>query len=271
MGFLSTLRTILLGNTEKKKTARVNNRSGNNSINNQAILMKAIEKVLKGYYKGQKCSFTDKLLVIWSADGILLDSLQESKFTTELASYLDNEMDAVFAAIELRPGPLPEKHDFTKVQDGIYMEIRNKIKSGVAGKAEITSLPKFGSLIKKKYILDSGEIVNLPTKRYNIGIGEYPALNTFRQNHIAVDDDAESPEFENNKYVSRRHAYIRYSADEGFMLQAEFDGTIKAGKRTRILRQDQTIDVDDIVAQPLKDGDCIELSKNVRLLFKIIN
>ena len=55
------------------------------------------------------------------------------------------------------------------------------------------------------------------------------------------------------------------------MLQAEPQGTIKAGMRTRILRDEAEIEVDDMVPQPLRNGDCIELSKNVRLIFKVLS
>lgn len=276
MGLLTKLKSILVGNTEDKKPAEINTTSastGNstNSINNQASLMKSIEKVLKGYYKGQKYSFTDKILRVWVQDGLLLDSLRESKFSDELAIYLDNEMDACFTSIELHQGPIPAKNNFTQVNNDVYLEICSKTKPVLTGRAEIMALPKYGSLLKKKYILDSHEIEKLPSQRYNIGIGEYPNLNVFRQNHIVIDDDPENPEFDKNKYVSRKHAYIRYSQEEGFLLQAELDGTNKAGKRTRILRNDAIVDVDEVVAQPLKDGDCIELSKNVRLIFKVLN
>ena len=276
MGLLTKFKTILVGKTEDNKpaevkTADISPSNSTNSINNQANLMGTIEKVLKGYYKGQKYSFTDKILSVWVLDGILLDSLRESKFTDELAIYLDNEMDACFTTIELHQGPIPAKNNFTKVNNDVYLEICSKTRPVLTGKAEIMALPKYGSLLKKKYVLDSQELEKMPSQRYNIGISEYPNLNIFRQNHIVIDDDPNNPEFDKNKYVSRKHAYIRYSQEEGFLLQAELEGTNKAGKRTRILRDDMIVDVDEVVAQPLKDGDCIELSKNVRLIFKVLN
>ena len=138
--------------------------------------------------------------------------------------------------------------------------------------AEITALKNYGSLKMDRYELDSLSIEELPSKRYNIGAGEYPDLSgRFRCNHIAIDDDPESEGYERNKHVSRTHAYIRYNPDNGFMLQAEPEGTVKAGMRTRILRENMEIDVDDIVPQPLRNGDCIELSKNVRLIFKVLS
>ena len=55
------------------------------------------------------------------------------------------------------------------------------------------------------------------------------------------------------------------------MLHAETEGTVLAGMRTRILRDEEMIDVDNVVPQPLKNGDCIELSRNVRLMFNVLS
>lgn len=276
MGLLRKIKSVVMGNVNDNKSAPdaepvIGNENVGNSIENQAALMKAVEKTLKGYYKGQKYSFSDKILKIWVTDGLQYDSLRQTGFVTELTSYLDNEMGAIFSSVELRPGPLPTQHDFTQLNENTYIELCSVAVTFKGRNAEIIALPNYGSLKKPRYVLDSIEIEKTPSKRYNIGIGEYPEMKGFRQNHIAIDDDPECPEFNKNRYVSRKHAFIRYAADTGFMLQAEFEGTQKAGKRTRILRDEQIIDVDDVVAQPLKDGDCIELSKNVRFIFKTLN
>ncbi len=283
MGLFKKIRSVVIGTLNDNQNASrpmINNAeagaannstASNNSIENQASLMKSIEKTLKSYYKGQTFSFSDKILNIWITDGLLFNSLRESDFINELKSYLDNELGAVFTSVELCPGPLPTQHDFTQINDTAYIELCGKAVILDSSNAEILSLPDYGSLKKERYVLSSTEIEKTPSKRYNIGIGEYPEVKGFRQNHIAVDDDPESPEFNKNRYVSRKHAFIRYSLEAGFLLQAELEGTQKAGKRTRILREEQIIEVDDVVAQPLKDGDCIELSKNVRFMFKIIN
>ncbi len=291
MGLLDKLKSIVIGNIgdkqpaaprqqepadnevtpAKEKETPVVNVSSKNSINNQADLTKAIEKVLKGYYKGQKYSFEDKILNIWVNDTLQYDSLRASSFVVDLISSLDNEMGAVFSSVKLQPGPIPANNTFTKITDVVYIELTSKITVTHSGKAEISIIGNHGSLKQNVYQLDSVEIEKMPTRRYNIGIGEYPELaNVYRHNHIAVDDDPQNPCFEKNKYVSRKHAYITYSANVGYLLQAEPEGTKIAGKRTRILRETGVIEVDDVVAQPLRNGDCIELSKNVRLLFKII-
>lgn len=283
MGLFKKIKSIVIGNIndsqkaadpviDTAKNAVVNNSSASkNSIENQAALMKAIEKTLKGYYKGQKYSFSDKILKIWITDGLQYNSLRESDFVGEVVNFLDNELGALFSSVELHPGPIPAQHDFTQINETAYIELRFAASTDYSRNAEIISVPNYGSLKKERYVLDAIEIEETPSKRYNIGIGEYPEVKGFRHNHIAVDDDPESPQFIRNRYVSRKHAFIRYSVDAGFLLQAEFDGTQKAGKRTRIIRDDLIIDVDDVVAQPLKDGDCIELSKNVRFMFKTLN
>ena len=274
MGFLDKIKSVFIGNmeAEEKKPAEVTKTddNNNNSISSQAALMKNIEKTLKGYYKGQKASFEDKILKVWVSDTLLYDSLKASNFVKDLICCLDNEMGVNFHTLELYPGPLPSDHNFTKVSDSVHLELCNRYVAKASNKAEIRALDNYGSLKENVYTLDSNEIVTLPLNRYNIGIGRYPDMpGVFRENHIAIDDAPDCAGFERNRYVSRKHAFIRYSPDAGFMLQAELEGTKKAGKRTRILRAEGEIEVDDFVAQPLKDGDCIELSKNVRLLFKL--
>lgn len=246
--------------------------SKENCISKEDSLKQSVELVLKKNYKGGRFSFDDKILRIWVTDIVQYDSLKESGFVNDLVIYLDGQLGINFSGIEICRGPLPESHDFAKLDECSYMDIFTKSRPVRMKKAEITALKNYGSLKMDRYELDSLSIEELPSKRYNIGAGEYPDLSgRFRCNHIAIDDDPESEGYERNKHVSRTHAYIRYNPDNGFMLQAEPEGTVKAGMRTRILRENMEIDVDDIVPQPLRNGDCIELSKNVRLIFKVLS
>lgn len=257
MGFIRTLFS--------KGTAK------ENSISTQDSLMKSVENIMKSNFKGQGNSLSDKILRIWVNDNLRYESLKSSDFVDSLRYYLDSQLGLAFSAVELVPGPLPEDSAFTGLSENIYMEVCAKTVAARVQKAEIIAIKNHGSLKKKKYVLDSSEIEKLPSKRYNIGVGEYPQLSgRFRCNHIAVDDDLESPDYEHNKYVSRTHAYIRFSCKDGFMLQAEPEGTPLAGMKTCIIRADQVIEVDDVVPQPLCNGDCIELSKSVRLLFNVV-
>lgn len=274
MGFFNKIKTVLIGNIGTEDTAEkvAAENKDTNSINSHAALMKNIEKILNANYKGQKTSFSDKVLKIWVNDSLVHDSLKESGFITELICYLDNQMGVHFHSLEITSDPLPDQHNFTQVAANVYLQLCNRQVASISKRAEITVQENWGSLQKNRYILDSAEIETLPLKRYNIGFGEHPDISgMLRCNQIAIDDNQDSPEFNRNRYVSRTHAYIRYSDKSGFLLQAEREGTNLAGKRTRILRAEGVVEVDNFVAQPLKDGDCIELSKNVRLIFKLID
>lgn len=243
-----------------------------NCISRQDNLKRMIELLLKKNYKGGNFSFDDKILRILITDSIQYYSLIESGFKTDLIIYLDGQMGINFAEVDICTGPLPETHNMSQLDEGAYMDILTKERPVRMSKAEIFVQKNYGTLKMDKYEIDSEAINELPSKRYNIGAGEYPEIaGRFRQNHIAIDDDPESEGYERNKHVSRTHAYIRYSTENGFLLQAEPEGTVKAGMRTRILRADSEIEVDDVVPQPLHNGDCIELSKNVRLIFKVLS
>ena len=270
MGFFNKLASIINGKEVEKKP-EVKQKSVDNSISMQEELTNSIMKVMKNNFKGQSFSLNDKILRIWILDNIKYESLQESDYAASLFTHLDAQMGLVFSKIELNQGPLPDNHGFASLGNSVYLEICQKTLPNRARKAELFAIPNYGSLKMEKYVLDSVEIEGMASRRYNIGAGEYPDVRgRFRHNHIAIDDDPDSAGYERNKYVSRTHAYIRYSVKDGFLLQAEPEGTPKADKGTRIYRDEVTIDVDDVVAQPLKDGDCIELSKNVRLMFKVL-
>lgn len=248
------------------------NNSGDNCISRQDNLKRMIELVLNKNYKGDSFSFDDKILRILITDSVQYHSLVGSGFKTDLIIYLDGQMGISFADVDIYTGPLPQAHNMSQLDECAYMDICTKERPVQKRRAEIFVQRNYGTLKMDKYELDSEVINELPSKRYNIGAGEYPEIaGRFRQNHIAIDDDPESEGYERNKHVSRTHAYIRYSAENGFLLQAEPEGTVKSGMRTRILRADTEIEVDDVVPQPLHNGDCIELSKNVRLIFKVLS
>ena len=108
---------------------------------------------------------------------------------------------------------------------------------------------------------------------YNIGAGKFPKIPTgYRENHIAIDDNPDSPMVEKNKFVSRMHAHIGFSDKFGFYFQVEKDGTRLMGKRTRIFRGEEKIECENPEAKiPLQDGDLIELGKAVVLKYKQLN
>ena len=104
-------------------------------------------------------------------------------------------------------------------------------------------------------------------KRWNIGRGENVDGAYFRQNHIVFEDDSTN---DCNKYVSRAHAHIKF--DNAFMLFVDSGGRKCEGNRTRILRDDECIDLGSNMNVPvqLSDGDCIELGKHAMLEFRMI-
>jgi hypothetical protein len=281
MGFFEKIASLISGGKTEEKTvekaetvekeAKVTPKE--NNISTQDTLLKDITGVLQRNYKGGKFAFEDRILNVWIADNILYESLRASDFRNQLILYLDSQIGLRFPELELRQGPLPENHNFTKAGEfNVYLELAAKACPIRMRKAEIFAIPNYGSLKKEKYVLDSVAIEALPAKRYNIGAGEYPEVSgRFRCNQIAIDDDPASTGYERNKHVSRTHAYIRYTPENGFMLHAEIEGTILAGMRTRILRNEEMIEVDNVVPQPLRNGDCIELSKNVRLMFNVLS
>lgn len=274
MGFFEKIASLISGKDGDNKVEKETKVSPKeNNISSQDALLKDIATVLQRNYKGAKFSFEDKVLNVWVGDNIQYDSLRASDFRNDVILYIDSQMGLRFSEVELRQGPLPENHDFTRAgESNVYLELTTKACPVRMRKAEIFAVPNYGSLKKEKYVLDSVTIESLPSKRYNIGCGEYPDVSgRFRCNHIAIDDDPTSACYERNKHVSRTHAYIRYTPENGFMLHAETEGTVLAGMRTRILRDEEMIDVDNIVPQPLKNGDCIELSKNVRLMFNVLS
>ena len=81
----------------------------------------------------------------------------------------------------------------------------------------------------------------------------------------------ENNNLDKNKYVSRAHARIGYSENIGFYLQVEYGGSRLSGNRTRIFRDEEKIEVENVdMKEPLHDGDLIELGKAVLLQYKEI-
>ena len=105
---------------------------------------------------------------------------------------------------------------------------------------------------------------------YNIGVGRNPRLDNglLRTNEIAIDDNPQSPAFEQNKYVSRSHARITYEENH-FKLYVERGGTRAAGKTTLIVRNGKEMLLNHAgVGWSLQNGDQIVLNRKVILLFR---
>lgn len=219
-----------------------------------------------------------KSLKIWlDCSPLAYNNYNTETYRQHILSYLSNEKGFGFDQIIFNIGkPAPELHA-TRIGDSdleylqvVETEVSQKV---VSYKAEITIYGDAGSLLQDKYILSSEDMKKRMISAYNIGAGHFPKIPSgYRENHIAIDDNPESPMVEKNKYVSRMHAHIGCSEIFGFFLQAELDGTRLVGKRTRIFRGEQKIEMDNPqVKEPLQDGDLIELGKAVVLRYVEIN
>jgi hypothetical protein len=157
-----------------------------------------------------------------------------------------------------------------KIADGFWIELTYKGSNVTAG-AKISA--ERGLLTENEIILDKS------ATNYNIGRGIAPVLDNgnLHNNQIVIADDSFPGIAEENvrinRYVSRRHAYIRYHKQDGFVLRVYDDGTQAKGNRTRIIRESlaEPIDVSNTyLSYPLEDGDKIELGKSVMLKFEIL-
>lgn len=261
---------------EKNKVSEKNNAAdikGNNSIEKESNIKTLIRENLQSYYKGKDVKFNDKILSIYILDNILFDSINNSEFKEDLRLYIDNELGYSFNSLDIKCGKPSQGETYTEITPNVLIRIKYVGNLNNTRKAYLTVIPGCGSTIEKEYILDSEELNNGNKKFYNIGVGKYPQMDNacFRENHIAIDDNPNSPQFENNRYVSRAHAHIGYTEENGFMLYAEIGGTPSSGKRTEISRDGEIIRITSIMSpEALVDGDCIVLSRKVKLIFKTI-
>lgn len=256
--------------TTEKNNADI---KGNNSIEIEANIKAQICQTLNQYYKGKNVNFENKILTIYILDNILFDSINNSEFKEDLRLYMDNELGYNFNSLDIKSGRPSQGETYTEITPNIFIKIKNVGNLSNSRKAMLVAIPGFGSTVEEKYILDSEELTKGNKKFYNIGVGKYPKMDnaSFRENHIAIDDNPNSPQFENNRYVSRAHAHIGYTEENGFMLYAEIGGTPSSGKRTEISRDGEIIRITSTMSpEALADGDCIVLSRKVKLIFKTI-
>ncbi len=258
-------------NKETNETVSAENTSPNNSINKKGKLLTAIIVALKSNYLGQQVSFNSKSLTLWVQDNLFYNAIVESDFKSELITSLNIELDITFGSIEIKSENIPDGLQLTEVQPNVFLQILNINSAQVVKSAKIYPVNGNGSTLDAVYVLDSQEIQKMPNVRYNIGVGRHPIMsdNSHRENHIAIDDNPNSPEFNKNQYVSRAHAYISFSDEHGFLLHVEHGGTRAAQKRTHIHRGGDKIELNNVlIPEPLKSGDYIVLSKYVHLLFQ---
>lgn len=160
------------------------------------------------------------------------------------------------------------QHEYLQIQERNIVATETKCSTAI-----ISIHGNAGSLLQDQYILSFEDMKAKNITAYNIGAGQFPQIPSgYRENHIAIDDNPNSPMIERNKYISRMHAHIGFSEKFGFYLQVEKDGTRLLGKRTRIFRGEEQIECENPQAKvPLQSGDLIELGKHVVLKFMEIN
>lgn len=243
------------------------------NVENKESLINCVFKTLsylleeKDYTKGKK-------LVIWlDTDQISFDSYNTDSYKHALLNNLVNEYGYCFESAEFCMGVPESKLRATKLRnskEGYIQIVSNEAGTVQAhSKAKISVVGEFGTLVEDEYVLSLDDMQTRNITAYNIGAGRFPQLKSdFRENHIAIDDNPDSPMADKNKYVSRLHAHIGHSDRFGYYLQVEIGGTRMMGKRTRIFRGEEVIECDNpSVKNFLKDKDIIELGKAVKLQY----
>ena len=243
-----------------------------NSVEIRSQIKKSSLSLLNSLYCANPEECPNKSLLLWlDTDTLTFNSF--SGFDQELENYWDVESGYEFNKVELRQGKPENEKDARTIEVGIgsiaiyLQEQKRGFENNVVKRARISIFGGKGSLLQEHYELSSEMLEKEHRKYYNIGRGEYPKMEggSYRQNHIAIDDENN---LETNKYVSRAHARIGYAEIIGFYLQVEFGGSRLSGNRTRIIRGENKIEVENVeVKEPLHDGDLIELGKAVVLQF----
>lgn len=234
-------------------------------------LFDALLRYYGPHFRGIEISKEKFSLTLWIKDNALFCSVgYDENFKGQITALVQENLGIMLSRVHIVEGTPSEGVVSDVITDGV--EARIEMLGGLSTtKARITVLPGRGSLVKDEYLLDSNESTLKNGQFYNIGVGESPMLadGSYRINHIAIDDDITSSQYERNRYVSRAHAHIGYATYGKFLLFVEYGGTRMAQKRTRILRGSKVIEMNDIkMPEPLENGDLIELGKSVVLLFE---
>jgi len=212
----------------------------------------------------------DNELHIYIHNSLYYQSCKCYNFEEWLCDSMQMEKRYAFHSYVLHEGICSDMISATAINQEVSIVVRRQRPQMLLVQATVKSIPGNGSLLDGKVELTAETDREADMNRYNIGVGKTPKLDngSIRFNHIAIDDDPESPSFELNKYVSRSHAYIQYGS-AGFTLYAERGGTSLHGKHTAVFRNGQQI-ILNLPEQgvPLKHGDQIVLSKSVILLFE---
>lgn len=205
-------------------------------------------------------------LHIYIYDNLLYHACKNQLFEEQLEERMYMDKNYTFNRYILHEKNSDENDAVTQVNQFVYIRIQPNQATMPTDHATIQVLEGNGSIIGDVVELDATYGQNTP---YYIGVSQKPKLDngSIRFNQIAIDDDVNSPFYNQNKYVSRAHAHIKYESD-GFVLCVETGGTPLRGKRTAVFRNSKEIRLDQPgMCVALKDGDQIILSRNVILIF----
>lgn len=243
---------------------------------------KVIELVINSFLSKRvdRRIFCDKHYILWiDADEDVYEDLtseNSDKLTLleELKDVLFTKKDIVLGSILIRrgkPEDLSEEIKKEDVEDGvvIYLE-KTTVKpsapqQGKLMKARITLAPGSPGGLKrpKGYVIDSEH------SPYNIGRVIEPSNSINRVNHIEIIDET--------NHVSRIQAHIGFVDQYGFFIQLDRNESWDRHERTKtnrtkVIRKGKKMSLDSLPARLfLKDGDMIELSYYVTLLFNELN
>lgn len=275
--FFSNGNTPNCNSTEPKEINQIANKANTKAqLEDKKPFVDAVCSTLTNLIEDPE-STKGKKLVIWlDTDNLTFGNYATASYISGLQAVLTNQCGFGFEKIEFKNGIPSDNERATPIGNsgkGFMQVLANQpIQTTVICRARISIWNDEGCLLKEQYILSSDEMQEKGFTAYNIGSGQYPQGVGNRENHIAIDDNQNSPHIEQNKYVSRMHAHIGFSDTFGFYLQVERNGTRVMGKRTRILRGNEKIECDNIsVPYILHTGDLIELGKAVVLKYEQLN
>ena len=241
------------------------------SLETSKMVWELLLKSMDVNYRHKENIVSGKVLEAWlcTSSRPVFELYQDMK--DELRIYLSNEGGYDLKDVVFVYGEPEDKNDYFHTETyPIYYRIKGAVEDSVQHKEEkektafIRSME--GRLKKECYKLSSEELKKI--KSYNIGRGEVVAIRGIRHNHIAIDENGGTKE----NCVSRAHARIGYLKELGFYLQPEEGGCLAGGNRTRIIRGNDLIDLENTLrTEPLRDGDIIELAKSVYLRFEEID
>ena len=245
-----------------------------NAIATEAKVVQEIINVVQATFRGVSVNLSRKELVVWIANNLLFEGLSNSDFRQTLIIELSNMLGLQFRQVQLKYLHSTLGVTYTRVIGGVYLEITDEQVVSRGRTARVTVYEGQGTMLQDEYKLNSVDLQKPSKSSYNIGVGQLVRLSNgmLRRNDIVISDDTNDRNYDLNKYVSRSHARIDFDDNYGFRLFVESNGTKMAGKRTRVIRGEMIIDLNNtLVPEPLVDGDIIELSRNVMLLFEIVS